>query len=84
MQKKYLYIVLFILVALLIQVFCRKIEYLTIEEVDEKIDRTTDRIEKLEDDYSSLHTTVSSQEDRMSAATSQATEAKAFLNTPTG
>jgi len=75
----YYYCILFILVAALVYVFQRKIEHLTIEEVD---DKTDDRITKLENDYSSLHATLTSQEERMKAATSQATEAQAFLHAP--
>lgn len=79
-MKHYYFYILFALVAALAYTFQRKIEYLTVEE---KTDKPVDRITKLEDDYAALHATVTSQEDRMKAATSQATEAQAFLNTPT-
>jgi hypothetical protein len=73
-MRKYYYYILFLLVAALVFIFHRKIEHLTVEE--------DDRITKLEDEYTSLHATLTSQEERMKAATSQATEAQAFLNTP--
>ena len=79
----YDYYILFALVALLVHVLYWKFEHLTVEEVDEKTTKAVDRITKLEDDYSSIHATLSSQEERMKAATSQATEAQAFLNIPT-
>lgn len=82
-MRKYYYYILFALVAALVYVFHRKIEHLTVEEVDDKTDKVVDRITKLEDEYTALHATVTSQEDRMKAATSQATEAQAFLNAPT-
>jgi septal ring factor EnvC (AmiA/AmiB activator) len=82
MRQKYYYCVLFALVAALVYIFHRKIEHLTVEEVDDKTAKAVDRITKLEDEYSSIHATLTSQEERMKAATSQATEAQAFLNTP--
>ena len=81
MKQKY-YCILFALVAALVYIFHRKIEHLTVEEVDDKTTKAVDRITKLEDEYSSIRTTLTSQEERMKAATSQATEAQAFLNTP--
>lgn len=82
-MRKYYYCILFALVAALVYVFHRKIEHLTVEEVDDKTTKAVDRITKLEDEYSAIHATLTSQEERMKAATSQATEAQAFLNTPT-
>lgn len=82
-MRKYYYYILFALVAALVYVFHRKIEHLTVEEVDDKTTKAVDRITKLEDEYASLQATLTSQEERMKAATSQATEAQAFLNTPT-
>jgi hypothetical protein len=82
MKQKYCYYILFALVAALVYIFYRKIEHLTVEEVDDKTTKAVDRITKLEDEYSSIRTTLTSQEERMKAATSQATEAQAFLNTP--
>jgi|UniRef100_A0A6C0B116 hypothetical protein len=79
-MKRYYFYILFALVAALAYTFQQKLEHLTVEE---KTDKPVDRITKLEDDYAALHATVTSQEDRMKAATSQATEAQAFLNTPT-
>jgi hypothetical protein len=70
---------LFVVVATLVYVFQRKLEHLTIEEAVNKPD---DRITKLENEYSSLHAILTSQEERMKAATSQATEAQAFLHAP--
>ena len=82
-MRKYYYYILFALVAALVYVFHRKIEHLTVEEVDDKTIKADGRITKLEDEYAALQATVTSQENRMKAATSQATEAQAFLNTPT-
>jgi septal ring factor EnvC (AmiA/AmiB activator) len=78
----YYYCMLFVVVASLVYVFQRKLEHLTIQEVDDKTDKTVDRITKLENEYSALHATLTSQEERMKAATSQATEAQAFLHAP--
>jgi hypothetical protein len=82
-MKQYYFYILFVLVAALVYVFQRKIEHLTVEEVDDKTIKAVGRITKLEDEYAALQATVTSQENRMKAATSQATEAQAFLNTPT-
>lgn len=82
-MKHYYFYILFVLVAALVYVFQRKIEHLTVEEVDDKTIKAVGRITKLEDEYAALQATVTSQENRMKAATSQATEAQAFLNTPT-
>jgi hypothetical protein len=82
-MKHYYFYILFVLVAALVYVFQRKIEHLTVEEVDDKTTKAVGRITKLEDEYAALQATVTSQENRMKAATSQATEAQAFLNTPT-
>jgi len=67
----------------MVYIFHRKIEHLTVEEVDDKTTKAVDRITKLEDEYTALQATLTSQEERMKAATSQATEAQAFLNAPT-
>ena len=75
----YYFYILFALVATLVYVFNRKLEHLKIQEVN---DKTDDRITKLENEYSALHATLTSQEERMKAATSQATEAQAFLHAP--
>ena len=73
---------LFLLVATLVFVFHRKIEHLTVEEVDEKTTKATDRLTIIEDEYAALKAKMDSQEARMKAASSQATEAQAFLNVP--
>jgi|UniRef100_A0A6C0JP30 hypothetical protein len=73
---------LFLLVATLVFVFHRKIEHLTVEEVDEKTTKATDRLTIIEDEYAALKAKIDSQEARMKAASSQATEAQAFLNVP--
>lgn len=73
---------LFVLVATLVFIFHRKIEHLTIEEVDEKTTKVTDRLTTIEDEYAALKAKIDSQEARMKAASSQATEAQAFLNVP--
>jgi hypothetical protein len=82
-MRKYYYCILFVLVAAMVYIFHRKIEHLTVEEVDDKTTKAVDRITKLEDEYTALQATLTSQEERMKAATSQATEAQAFLNAPT-
>jgi septal ring factor EnvC (AmiA/AmiB activator) len=71
-----------VLVATLVFIFHRKIEHLTIEEVDEKTTKVTDRLTTIEDEYAALKAKIDSQEARMKAASSQATEAQAFLNVP--
>lgn len=73
---------LFLLVASLVFVFHRKIEHLTVEEVVEKTTKVEDRITTIEDEYAALKAKIDSQEARMKAASSQATEAQAFLNVP--
>jgi hypothetical protein len=73
---------LFLLVSTLVFVFHRKIEHLTIEEVDDKATKMIDRITTVEDEYAALKVKIESQENRMKAASSQATEAQAFLNVP--
>ena len=73
---------LFLLVASLVFVFHRKIEHLTVEEDVEKTTKVEDRITTIEDEYEALKAKIDSQEARMKAASSQATEAQAFLNVP--
>jgi len=80
-MKDLYYCSLFILTAALAYIFQRKIEHLTMEEVDDKTTKAIDRITALEDEYKQLHNTIQSQEARMKAANSQASEAQAFLNT---
>lgn len=76
MTQKYYLCILFALVSILVYVFHRKVEHLTIEE------KTEDRITKLEDDYSSLHAMLTSQEERVNASTAEVNEARAFINMP--
>jgi hypothetical protein len=78
----YYFCSLFLLVSILVFVFHRKIEHLTIEEVDAKTTKATDRLTTIEDEYAALKAKIDSQEARMKAASSQATEAQAFLNVP--
>jgi hypothetical protein len=79
-MKDFYYVVLFLLVAGLVYIFQKKVEHLTIQEVDEKTDTQTDRLQKLEDDFSKLKTKIDSQEQRMGVAASKAAEAQAFIN----
>jgi hypothetical protein len=79
-MKDFYYVVLFLLVAGLVYIFQKKVEHLTIQEVDEKTDTQTDRLQKLEDDFSKLKTKLDSQEQRMGVAASKAAEAQAFIN----
>lgn len=81
-MKDLYFCALFLLVATLVFVFHRKIEHLTVEEVDEKTTKATDRLTIIEDEYAALKAKIDSQEARMKAASSQATEAQAFLNVP--
>jgi septal ring factor EnvC (AmiA/AmiB activator) len=81
-MKDLYFCALFMLVATLVFVFQRKIEHLTVEEVDAKTTKVTDRVTTIEDEYAALKAKIDSQEARMKAASSQATEAQAFLNVP--
>jgi len=79
MNKIYL-LILFILVASLVYMFQKKIEHLTVQEVDDKTEESVDRLTKLENEYDMLKTKLDSQEEKMAAATSKAAEAQAFIN----
>lgn len=74
---------LFVLVATLVFVFNRKLEHLTIEEVDEKATKATEKVNTLEDEYKALQVKLDSQDAKMAAASSQATAAQALLDTST-
>jgi flagellar capping protein FliD len=79
-MKEVYYCTLFALVASLVFIFHRKLEHMTIEEVDDKATKATDRITSLEDEYKALQQKLDSQEARMGAASSQAADAQAFLD----
>jgi predicted nucleic acid-binding Zn-ribbon protein len=55
-------------------------EHMTIQEVDIKATHATDRITTLEDEYKALQQKIDDQETRMAAASSQATDAQALLD----
>jgi len=74
---------LFVLVSTLVFVFNRKLEHLTIEEVDDKATKATDKLNTLEDEYKALKVKLDSQNSKMGAASSQATAAQALLDTST-
>lgn len=74
---------LFVLVSTLVFVFNRKLEHLTIEEVDEKATKATEKVNTLEDEYKALQVKLDSQDSKMAAASSQATAAQALLDTST-
>ncbi|NDB85168.1 MAG: hypothetical protein EB127_21075 [Alphaproteobacteria bacterium] len=76
-MKEVYYLVLFILVTCLVFIFRQKLEHMTVEELDDKF---TERIGTLEDEYSSLKQKIDTQESKMKAATSQATDAQALLD----
>jgi len=76
-MKEVYYFVLFILVVCLVFIFRRKLEHMTVEELDDKL---TDRIGTLEDEYSSLKQKIDNQESRMKVASSQASDAQAMLD----
>jgi hypothetical protein len=71
---------LFVLTAALVFIFHRKLEHMTIEEVDDKATKATERITTLEDEYNSIKQKLDTQEARMGAASSQAADAQALLN----
>ena len=71
------------LVSTLVFVFNRKLEHLTIEEVDEKATKAADKLNTLEDEYKALKVKIDSQNSKMAAASSQATAAQALLDTST-
>jgi hypothetical protein len=79
-MKDFYYVLLFLLVASLVFIFQKKVEHLTLQEVDDKTQTETDRLTKLEDEYSKLKTKLDSQEERMGVAASKAAEAQAFIN----
>lgn len=81
-MKVYFY-ALFVLVSTLVFVFNRKLEHLTIEEVDEKATKATEKLNTLEDEYKSIQVKLDSQDAKMAAASSQATAAQALLDTST-
>lgn len=74
---------LFVLVSTLVFVYNRKLEHLTIEEVDEKATKAADKVKTLEDEYKALMVKLDSQDAKMAAASSQATAAQALLDTST-
>lgn len=74
---------LFVLVSTLVFVYNRKLEHLTIEEVDEKATKAADKVKTLEDEYKALMVKLDSQDAKMAAASSQATAARALLDTST-
>jgi flagellar capping protein FliD len=76
-MKEVYYLVLFILVTCLVFIFRQKLEHMTVEELDDKF---TERIGTLEEEYSSLKQKIETQESKMKAATSQATDAQALLD----
>jgi len=76
-MKEVYYLVLFILVTCLVFIFRQKLEHMTVEELDDKF---TERIGTLEEEYSSLKQKIDTQESKMKAATSQATDAQALLD----
>jgi len=76
-MKEVYYLVLFILVTCLVFIFRQKLEHMTVEELDDKF---TERISTLEEEYSSLKQKIDTQESKMKAATSQATDAQALLD----
>ena len=79
MKEVYLF-ALFVLTASLVFIFHRKLEHMTIEEVDDKTTKAIERVTTLEDEYNSIKQKLDSQEARMGAASSQAADAQAFLN----
>lgn len=74
---------LFVLVSTLVFVYNRKLEHLTIEEVDEKATKAAEKVKTLEDEYKALMVKLDSQDAKMAAASSQATAAQALLDTST-
>jgi len=79
-MKDFYYVVLFLLVASLVFIFQKKIEHLTVQEVDDKTEAEGDRVTKLENEYEKLKTKLDSQEQRMGVAASKAAEAQAFID----
>lgn len=72
-MKKLYYSILFALVASLVVVFRRKLEHLTLEEVDT-------RVTELEDEYKQLQNKIETQETRMASASVQADQARMLLD----
>jgi hypothetical protein len=79
-MKEIYYCSLFILVALLVHVFLKKVERLTTQEVDDKQKTADDRITVLEDEFKKLHNSIEKQTNTIEAATAQANEAQALLH----
>jgi chaperonin cofactor prefoldin len=73
------YILCFLVVAGVV-LLTRKIEHLTMEEVDEKAGKLTERVNTLEDEYKQLQVKLDNQSSKMEFASKQAEEARAFLN----
>jgi len=73
------YVLCFLIVAGVV-VFTRKIEHLTMEEVDEKTGKLMKRVDTLEDEYKQLQVKLDNQGSKMEFASKQAEEARAFLN----
>jgi len=76
------YTILFVLVTALVQVFNKKLEFLTMQEVDDKATKISDRVDSLEDDYKKLQVKLKDQQGKMDAAAGQAKDAQAFLSQP--
>ena len=74
--------ILFVLVTALVQVFNKKLEFLTMQEVDDKATKISDRVDSLEDDYKKLQVKLKDQQGKMDAAAGQAKDAQAFLSQP--
>jgi chaperonin cofactor prefoldin len=82
MQRTLLYILLFVLVTGAVLMFNKKLEFLTMQEVDDKATKLSDRVDSIEDDYKKLQVKLESQQGKMDAAAGQAKDAQAFLSQP--
>ena len=78
----FLYVLLFVLVTGLVLMFNKKLEFLTMQEVDDKTTKLSDRIDSIEDDYKKLQVKLNDQQGKMDAAAGQAKDAQAFLSQP--
>jgi len=81
-MRNIFYGILFVLVTALVVVFNKKLEFLTMQEVDDKATKISDRVDAIEDEYKQLQVKIDSQQTKMDAATTQANSAQAFLSKP--
>jgi len=81
MWKVLLFVLLFLAVFAATYILHYKIEHLTVQEVDDKTTKAVDRITTLEDEYKQLQAKIDTQESRMGAASTQAAQTQALMNT---